>query len=134
MNDQIVVRRIVVDLAANSILLQTNVQNAASDAIATETSLAGTLDIGRRGRLLGIELRGEYFIVSPPEFQNDDLVRSRKVAVTTKIDRTGAIREISLPRRGPNHEISYPIGNSCWQHATVDGRPVESCVITLSRR
>lgn len=67
------------------------------------------VDIGARGRLLGVELDDAYFQISAADGQ-DALARSAEVEA--RIDCRGAI---VIPRRTVAYEISFPSGNQCWR-------------------
>jgi hypothetical protein len=125
------VRNVVVDLASNSIALFPGDRIAGGDE--STGSAPAVLDIGQRGRLIGIELESCYFAVSEGSAAEDELARSVEVSVSISRSVTGGIRRVELPRAGVGYEIAFPIGNQCWrQH--VNGTITETCVVTIPRR
>lgn len=125
-----VVRQVVVDLGRNTLVLIVE-PIVGSDSGATRNQ-SGTIDVGTRGRLIGVELDTEYFAVAMTEGSTDNLIRSIEVAVNVNLSADGRVLSIELSRHSSNYEVTFPIGNQCWQQA-VNGSVVESCVVTVSR-
>jgi hypothetical protein len=126
------VRQIVVDLGANSIVLFPNDDRPQHSD--NEATIAGILDVGERGTMLGVELAGDYFEIAPSTAQDSGQVRSAPVQVRIGATETGQIERLEVPRHGNDYEISWPIGNQCWQRRDGHGRLVETCVTTIPRR
>lgn len=132
MQNTIRIRQIVVDLGANSIVLFPNDERPQhSDNM---TMLSGILDIGEQGRMLGVELAGDYFEIEQSAAHDAGQVRSAPVQVRIGSTDTGHIERLEVARHGNDYEISWPIGNQCWQHRDGDGRLVETCVTTIPRQ
>ena len=127
---QVAIRQVVVDLGRNTLVLIVDASNEPMCVVTQEES--GVIDMGTRGRLIGIELGSNYFGVAMTDGADDALTRSidARVIVTRTTDH--AIRSIEVPRRGLNYEVTFPIGNQCWRQM-VNGTAIESCVRTVSR-
>jgi hypothetical protein len=125
------VRNVVVDLARNTIdLFSGDRTTGGNEAVEDEPAV---LDIGQRGRLIGVELDSLYLAVTESDAAKDELARSVEVTVTVSRSVDGVIRRIGLPRAGDEYEIAFPIGNQCWRQQ-VNGRVTETCVVTIPRR
>jgi hypothetical protein len=114
---------VVVDLAANVIRLVVPELNDRFPGDG-ERSVTGVLDVGANGRLLGVELDGDYVHVMDPPPGSDAFVRSATVRVGIS---RHVPREIVLPRHGRDYEITYPSGNQCWQITTAEGTLIQLC-------
>lgn len=106
MGDVLVIA-VELDLDGNRIVL---VARSGSMGVGVARSTAqATVDIGTGGRLLGVETGDDYVVVADAD---DALARSTQVDATIGRNAlNGALVWISLPRAGPNHEITWPSGN-----------------------
>jgi hypothetical protein len=105
-----------------------------SDATGEATPVPAIIDIGEQGRLIGLELelnaRGESAAWTVPTEENalshtisegvayiavesaaDAYTRSARAIAALRADAAGRLVEITVPRRGPGYEITYPSGN-----------------------
>jgi hypothetical protein len=107
MTDMLTPVSLTVDLRRNTIEIATGEGGGAGEDV-VERRL---LEMGVRGRLLGIDFDVAYLTVCPPG--DDDLALARTVAaeVTVQRDAAGRIRRVSVPRRGAGYEITFPSGN-----------------------
>lgn len=92
----------------------------------------GVIDVGRRGRLVGLEVRlsresmrrwaadlPAHFFEIPVDGhiylaldgEGSDEVRSAALTTTVEFDADGLVLRIGVPRRGPGWELSWPSGN-----------------------
>jgi hypothetical protein len=106
------VTRIVVDSRANALLLDV------SPPLPEPGRQVATIDIGSNGRLIGIDLGNTWLEIAGSGEQDDHHLRSATIPVVVSDDR----RTVRVPRRGENHEISFPSGNQCWR--LDDGRTI----------
>ena len=127
---QIAIRQVVVDLGRNTLMLYASTPSDGETGVTSQD--LGVVDMGTRGRLIGIELGLDYFAVALVDGSSDNLIRSIEVTVDVNRSSGGSIQSIEIPRLGSNHEITFPIGNQCWRQ-TINGEMVESCVVTVSR-
>ena len=110
---------VVIDLAANAIRVRVPGYPGTPGA-----GQGATLDVGSNGRLIGLEIGEWYVTVMDLPGVDDPYIRSTGVLVDISTD---APPSISIPRRGPGYEITYPSGNECWQTKSVDGRLIQVC-------
>lgn len=110
---------VVIDLAANAIRVR--VPGLAAPPAASSPAL---LDVGANGRLIGIEVGDAYITVMDLPGEDDPYARSAPVEVAIS---AGTPPSITIPRRGPAYEITYPSGNECWQTKSVGGRLIQVC-------
>lgn len=104
--------RLLLDLARNTIELRV----AEPPVDATRLDCPATVDVGESGRLLGVELalpNGESRYVAA-ETGRGELARSAGATAGVVLAADGSVAAITLPRRGPGYELSYPSGNRCW--------------------
>jgi len=111
------ITRILVDLARNALVLEV------SGPLATTGMSTGVIDIGTQGRLLGLDIGGHYLVISEPAAGTGHLTRSAETPVTI-----GA-GTVTIPRRGPGWEVSFPSGNQCWQRRPGDQETLCAVVI-----
>lgn len=105
------------------------------DAIQRVATVAGILDVGVGGRLLGLELDISGSALRPPATIGGEVVyepalgtlyvavapaaeeggaanaRSAEIAARVLVDADGRVVGIEVPRRGAGYEITYPSGN-----------------------
>lgn len=110
---------VVIDLAANAIRVR--VPGFPGDTGAAQPAL---LDVGSNGRLIGLEIGEWYVTVMDLPGADDPYARSADIHVDISEETP---RAITIPRRGPNYEITYPSGNECWQTKSVDGKLIQVC-------
>lgn len=110
---------VIIDLAANAIRVQ--VPGLDMPAVAAREA---TLDVGANGRLIGLEIGDDYVTVMDVPHAQETYVRSAGIQVGISDDTPPMI---SIPRRGPMHEITYPSGNECWQMKSVGGELIQVC-------
>lgn len=110
---------VVVDMAANTLELRV-------PGLPDVERRDALLDVGANGRLLGVEIDNLYIQVMPAVADGDPHARS--ASVTVGVD-PGEPAVVSLPRRGPGWEITYPSGNECWQTVLRDGQLIQICAI-----
>lgn len=111
--------RIEVDLRANTLRIHF-AEPLAAPAIDVSSA---TIDVGARGRLLGVEIGRDYVSISPEDDSGDVHVRSATIPVRFPNDRV-----VELPRRYEACEISFPSGNACWR----TGQGATLCSILVS--
>ena len=100
----IAVESVLVDLRRNILILEL-------DGLFPDSGTArGTIDIGAQGRLIGVELAAEYLAISDPVPGSELLGRSVEIEIAIDPER----RRLTIPRHGPNWELSFPSGNQCW--------------------
>lgn len=107
---------VFIDFAANAIQLSV-------PGLPPGTPTTGVLDVGANGRLLGIEAGDTYIHVMESAKGEEPYIRSAEVQLTI----SGNPPLVTLSRRGPAYEISYPSGNECWQTTTLDGQVIQVC-------
>ena len=110
---------VVIDLAANAIRV-----SVPGFRDTGEGAHPATLDVGANGRLIGLEVYDRYISVMDLPGMDDPYARSAAVSVEVM---PGSPPWISIPRRGPAHEITYPSGNECWQMKSVGGELIQVC-------
>ncbi len=124
--------RIEVDLTRNTITVtvpSSMLDPVGSPGASGEASRAGTLDIGIRGRLIGLEVGDHYVEISAPVSGTEHLGRSVAVALTAHRGRDGWAT-VSFSRSGDDYEISFPSGNQCWEVGRHDsGGTVRVCSV-----
>lgn len=98
---------LTVDLRRNTI----DIVIGAPEAGGAEASERHLLEMGARGRLLGIELDDAYLMVCAPSDDDAGLVREIEIEVGIRRDPAGRVTEVSVPRRGAGYEITFPSGN-----------------------
>lgn len=107
MDDVLTPTALTVDLRRNTI-------DIAIDAPETgggEAPERHLLEMGVRGRLLGIELDDAYLMVCAPSDEDAGLVREIEVEVGIRRDPAGRVAQVSVPRHGAGYEITFPSGN-----------------------
>ncbi|MGC4192695.1 MAG: hypothetical protein QM589_16250 [Thermomicrobiales bacterium] len=109
----------------------------------TGTVNAATLDIGTRGRLLGLELdSGDEpaiaIAIADPTPADAAVMRSARIPVTVTIHgntESGVFPTLSIvfSRHGEDYDISWPSGNQCWRQAMAgaDGVPTVTCAVVM---
>lgn len=105
------VRGIEIDLRANTLRLDFGAprEGRSTDP---ESWQPASIDIGVGGRLLGVDLNGQYVPVMEPEPGTEALVRSASVQVGVVCDGgSKRIASIIIPRKGEGYEITFPSGN-----------------------
>jgi len=117
---------IVIDTARNQLQFELDAQGRGGEIL----TVPADLDIGERGHLLGLELQ---LPDQPPQAivlddRADPYARTARVEATCLIGPDGALRRVTVPRRGPGYELSYPSGNECW----IDASGARHCAITRS--
>lgn len=112
MNDPQVVR-VLIDFRANQLTFELDGRLPRSGP--TEA----TIDVGTRGRLIGIELAstGQYLAIADPLPQDATQVRSTRIMVTVSHDG----RRLHLSRQGETWDIGFPSGNQCWTRRNGQG-------------
>lgn len=110
---------VVIDFAANAIAVR--VPGFPGTPAAGQDAL---LDVGANGRLIGVEIGDRYVSVMHLPEADEPYVRSADV----RLDISGDTPPfITIPRRGPAYEITYPSGNECWQMKSVNGELIQVC-------
>jgi hypothetical protein len=108
MTDSLELRALEVDLAANTLRLVLGPESQTG----TREHETATIDIGAGGRLVGVELAGDYIDVMAPEPGTDHLIRSADVRIDVEREQgSGAIIALVVPRHGDGYEVTYPSGN-----------------------
>lgn len=107
MDDVLTPTALTVDLRRNTI----DIAIDETPAGARETSERHLLEMGVRGRLLGVELDGAYLMVCPSSDDDAGLARAIEVEVAVRRDAAGRVAHVSVPRRGAGYEITFPSGN-----------------------
>lgn len=110
---------VLIDLPANTIRIR--VPGFSSTGDSTREAL---LDVGANGRLVGLEVGEEYINVMDIPNADESYIRSADVDIRISADDPPYI---SIPRRGPSYEITYPSGNECWQMKSVGGELIQVC-------
>lgn len=107
MTDVLTPTSLTVDLGRNTIEIATGDGDAAGEEVVERRPL----EMGVRGRLLGIDFDDTYLSVCPPT--DDDVALARTVAAEVSVQRDAARRVswVSVPRRGAGYEITFPSGN-----------------------
>lgn len=108
---------IMVDPRNNKIVVRLP-QSGLCFPVHADEALVGMLDMGVRGRLLGIEIGEFYIAISDPVVGSEHLTRGITVALTASRDLEGRITAVSFPRSTDTYEISFPSGNQCWRVGT----------------
>lgn len=116
------VRRVRIDVRRNTLTLDLHENGEPSERSIVEGE--GVLDIGMRGRLIGLEIEGIYAAVTDPDRPADELARSATIPVSLIAGESGAVSAIEFARHGPDYEITFPSGNECWRQSGAD---VETC-------
>lgn len=117
---------IVVDTARNELQFELDSAVRGGEAL----RLLADLDIGERGRLLGLEILLPDGTLYPIVIDDgpDPFARTARVEVGCWLGPDGTPARVMLPRRGAGYEISYPSGNECW----IDAAGTRHCAITRS--
>lgn len=108
---------VLIDLAANAIRLRV-------PGLALRHASTGLLDVGANGRLLGVEIGDSYIVVMESPQGEEPYARSAVVALTVSGD---VPPYVTIPRRSPEYEITYPSGNECWQMTSIGGKLIQIC-------
>jgi hypothetical protein len=104
------VTEVEIDLRSNKLLLFLDQE---PERIALRSgAYAATIDVGTRGRLIGVEIGEWYLQIAEDDSRAGGQVRSVDVDVWLRPD-----GRVELGRRGPGYEISFPSGNQCWRGA-----------------
>lgn len=119
--------RIGIDLTRNEIRIEWPAAVSAG-LESNDDAREVVVDIGQRGRLLGIDLGDAYVTVAPEAVAADPLARSTRVEAM--LTTGSATIQAVIPRRGGGYEISWPSGNQCWQQPAGAGT-VTTCVVTV---
>lgn len=112
---------VFIDFAGNAIQLRV-------PGLEADGASGGLLDVGANGRLLGVEIGETYIQVMESAHGEEPYVRSADVALSISRDTPPLV---TIPRRGPSYEITYPSGNECWQMTTVGGKLIQVCAVTV---
>ena len=115
----VAVERVVIDFRKNRLILDLKGEMAVSGAV------PGTIDIGALGRLIGVEVAGEYLAISDPVPGSELVGRSEEIELEIDLDR----RRLMIPRQGPTWEISFPSGNQCWNRRDSSGVAGPLCAV-----
>jgi hypothetical protein len=117
---------IVVDTARNELRFDFAPRGRGGDMVTAPADL----DIGAMGRLLSldIQLPGQLPTTIVIDDRSDPYARTARIDVTCTVEVDGSISSVTVPRRGPGYEISYPSGNECW----IDAAGTQHCAITRS--
>lgn len=110
---------VLIDLAANAIRLR-----VPGLGLPETSAQEATLDVGANGRLVGLEIGEEYINVMEIPGAHEPYLRSTEIEVSVSGDEPPLV---SIPRRGPAYEITYPSGNECWQMKSVNGELIQVC-------
>jgi hypothetical protein len=110
---------VVIDLATNAIRVR--VPGLAAEPGVNRPAL---LDVGANGRLIGVEVGDAWVSVMDLPGEEDPYARSASIEVAISAETPPSI---TIPRRGPGYEITYPSGNECWQTRSVGGRLIQVC-------
>lgn len=108
MADTLIPASLTVDLGRNTIEIATG--DDAGD-LAPGVAERHPLEMGVRGRLLGIDFGDGYLTICPPEDADLALARTVDAEITVARDTAGRIGRVSVPRRGAGYEITFPSGN-----------------------
>ena len=127
---EVVASAVIVDLPANAIRLVVP-ELPASVTVPEDGGLEAILDVGARGRLLGLEVAGVYVRVMDAQPGAEAAVRSASLRIGLADDEPATL---VVPRRGPAHEITYPSGNECWRVTTSGGRLIQLCATSAGER
>jgi hypothetical protein len=100
------VHQVRVSLAANTLEFR-----LVAPLTAVQTAAIATIEVGTRGRLIGLETVDWYLPISDPE--PNDAPHLRSIDVLIEISADGY--SVTIPRRGPGWELSFPSGNQCWR-------------------
>jgi hypothetical protein len=119
MRKPIAVERVLVDLRRNTLILELD------GPVPDPDTERGTIDIGAQGRLIGVELTGEYLSISDPVPGSELLGRSVEVEIGIDPE----LRRLTIPRHGPNWELSFPSGNQCWNRRDGVGGSSPLCAV-----
>ncbi len=111
MSAELTVRAITVDAARNHLTLHVHAHPSDPGRHSPGPTVTATVDIGTGGRLLGVELDGQYLVVDAPTGADTSLARGVLAPVELNRASDGSLIMVSLPRRGPDYEITYPSGN-----------------------
>ena len=117
---------IVVDTARNQLHFELDPHGRGGETL----TLPAELDIGERGRLLSLDIH----LPDQPlqsivlDDRADSYARTARVDATCLIGSDGTLKRVTVPRRGPGYELSYPSGNECW----IDASGSRHCAITRS--
>ena len=110
---------VVIDLASNAIRIR-----VPGFPRAPGQGQPAMLDVGSNGRLIGLEIGEWYVTVMDLPGVADPYARTADVLVDISPETPPSI---TLPRRGPGYEITYPSGNECWQAKSVGGKLIQVC-------
>ena len=111
--------------AGDSFVHESIIGSLFTGRVESETSLAGrpaiVPSIGGWARMTGFNT---IIIDDRP----DPYARTARVEVCCILAPDGSLTAVTLPRRGPGYELSYPSGNECW----IDVSGEQHCAITRS--
>lgn len=114
MDDVLAPRSLTVDLGRNTIEITTGPAGAEVGTDPAEgevTTEHRPLEMGVRGRLLGIDFDDAYLMVCPAGDDDAGVTRTVTAALTVRRDTARRIQQVSVPRRGAGYEITFPSGN-----------------------
>ncbi|MGN6031161.1 MAG: hypothetical protein ACTHQE_05805 [Thermomicrobiales bacterium] len=102
-----------------------------------EEASSATIDIGTRGRLLGIDLERDglpLLAVAIAESTPADLAVMRTARVPITVTVASGTIAITFSRHGEDYDISWPSGNQCWRRSAPgpDGSPGVTCAVVTS--
>lgn len=107
MDDVLTPASLTVDLRRNTI----DIAIGEDGAQGAETTERHPLEMGVRGRLLGIDFEDVYLMVCPPGDDDAGLARTITAEMIVWRDASAGISRVSVPRRGAGYEITFPSGN-----------------------
>lgn len=135
----LVAQTIAIDLRANTLAIAAALPESWPPIAAFTGETMAMMDIGTRGRLLGLECgaregRSPFTItVAEPEQRDIALMRSVRVPVAIAIDPAASRLTATIARNGDGYDLAWPSGNQCWQRTTfgADGQPAITCAVLV---
>lgn len=119
----LVASTIAIDLRANTLAIRAELPSLGDPAPvkSAEGETWAMMDIGTRGRLLGLECEagGEVpsltIAIADPEPSDIAVMRSVRVPVGIMLDRQHARLTVTIARSGSDYDLAWPSGNQCWR-------------------
>lgn len=136
----LVARTIAVDLRANTLAIAADLPGAESPCGASVSGETwAMMDIGTRGRLLGLECEAEGVVppvtitIADPEPADLAMMRSVRIPVRVVVDAQGTCVTVTIARSGADYDLAWPSGNQCWRRRTIgpDGQPAVTCAVLV---
>jgi hypothetical protein len=137
----LIARTIAIDLRANSLTIEAGLLGALASSCAgsVDDETTAMMDIGTRGRLLGLDCEAVAGLppcaitIADPEPADLAVMRSVRIPVRIMLDIPAGRLAVTIARNGADYDLAWPSGNQCWRRQTIgpDGQPAITCAVLV---